>query len=114
VDAAQEPAEGSLEVQIEQALIRAVRRRHVDKRQADAGRDLQHEQCERRAAEDIPPARRTAWDGVVHHGCDGAAEARALLEPAECRTDEAAARAHTGLESVGSCPPRTRNPPSRT
>src|SRR5262249_62098686 len=94
---------------------RPARRWHVDERQADTGRDLQHEQRERGAAKDVPPARGTPWNGVIHHGADGPAQARALLEPAERRPDEAGSvRAHTGLESVGSCPPRAHSTPSRT
>src|SRR5439155_21975744 len=102
-----------LEVQIEQALIRAVGGRHVDERQTDAGCDLQRKQRERRAAEDVPPARRAPRNRMIHDRRDGATEARALLEPAECRTDPTL-RAHTGLESVGNWPPRTQSAPSRT
>src|SRR5262249_37770167 len=109
---AQEPAERSLEVQIEQALIRAVGRGDVDERETDARRDLQHEQRERRAAEDVPPARRAARHRVVGAGPHRAAEASPPLEQAERETQGSAS--HTGLESVGNWPPRTQSAPSRT
>ena len=115
MDRAQEPTERCLVVEIEQALIGAFGRGHVDESQADARRDLQHEERERRAAEDVPPARRAAWHRVIEGRRDRAAQARSFLQPGERRTDgPATVRAHTGLERVGSCPPRTQRAPSRT
>src|SRR5262249_44757417 len=114
VDGAQEPAERGLEVQVQETLIRAVGRRYVDEREADARGDLQHEQGERRAAEDVPPARGAAWYRVIGNGRDGTAQPRSLLEPVERGTDgPGGVRSHTGLESVGSCPPSTHRTPSR-
>src|SRR5262249_8422874 len=83
--------------------------------EANARRDLQHEQRERRAAEDVPPARRAARYGVVEDRGHRTGEASSLLEPAKCRTQRPSiVRSHTGLERVGSWPPRTQSAPSRT
>src|SRR5262250_735922 len=97
--AAQEPTEWGLKVQIEQALICAVGGCHVHEGKTDSRRDLQHEERQRRAAEDVPPARRAARYGMVENRRDGAAEARSLLEPSQRRTQgRETAVAHTGLE----------------
>src|SRR5262249_14786186 len=107
---AQEQTERGLKVEIEQALICAVGGRHVDQRETDSRRDLQHEERQRRAAKDVPPARGAARDGMLENRGNCAAEPRPLLEPLQRRTDQRETFvAHTGLESVGSWAPRTQS-----
>ena len=64
VHRAQKPAERLLGVEDARGSVGLVGRRHVDERQADPGHDLQHEERERAAAEDVPPARRAARHAV--------------------------------------------------
>ena len=82
VQRAEEPAERDLVVQGLQAAPGLVRRRHVDERQADAGHELQAEDDQRGAAEDV----RTSSRVLRGTGCSaasriGAAELQALVEP---------------------------------
>ena len=81
VHRAQVPAERLLVVQHLEALPGAGGRGHVDRRQADAGDHLDHEQDERSAAEDIPPARGLARDAVPGHLGERRADSEPLIEP---------------------------------
>ncbi len=85
----QKPTERLLVVQIEQALIRSIRRRNVNQSQPDAGQDLHHQQGERSAAEDIPPAERPRdlfGNRMGQHRHQRGAHVEPLVEPsADCR-----------------------------
>ena len=71
---AQKPAQGDLMVENVQAVPRLGRRGNIDQRQQNAGDDLQQEQREGGAAEDVPPA-----CGVARHLVQG----RVLHRPFE-------------------------------
>src|SRR5205807_58827 len=87
----------------------------VDERQADAGGDLEHEERERRAPEDVPPARGSPWHRMGGDGRDRAGKPRTGFEPAGDRAQRCGdLRHHTGPARVGSCPPRTQSCPFRT
>ena len=71
VQGAEEPAQRLLVIQKQQAFIGLVGGRHVHQRQADPGDNLDHEERERGAAENVPPALRPCdrlRDGVAQHG----------------------------------------------
>ena len=55
--------------------------RYVDEREHDAGEDLEDEDRERRAAEDVPPACRPRRHLVFRHVTDRASDLQPLVEP---------------------------------
>ena len=68
-----------------QRVVRAVRRRDIGHREADAGRDLHDEDREGRAAEHVPPAHgalELSRDGVPKDGEHAVLELEPLPEPA--------------------------------
>ena len=81
VHGAQEPSQGDAVVEELQAVPGFGGRRNIDQRQHDAGEDLENEERQRGAAEDVPPARRLARNGMRHRVADGAADLQPLLEP---------------------------------
>ena len=81
VQRAQIPSERLLVVQVDQAVPRAIGGGRIDSREADASDYLQNEHDQRRAAEDVPPARGTARHGMRGDFGDRAAELQARVEP---------------------------------
>ncbi len=81
VHAAQEPAQGYAVVQVLQAVPGFPGGGNVDQRQHDAGEDLQDEDGERGAAEDVEPAGRVARHPMLHRLADGAAQLQSRVEP---------------------------------
>ena len=110
MDGAQIRAERRLIVQVLKALVRLVGRGDVHERQADAGGDLKREERERRAPEDVPPARGSPWNRMGDGGRERLGEPRSDLEPPDDRAERARELRHqTGPASVGSWPPRTQS-----
>ncbi len=88
----QEPAERLVVIQVQQAVICLGGRRHVDQGEADAGEDLNDEEGERRAAENVPPAHwpgHLPGDGVPHHRQQSGTQAQPGVEPVPCGTQPA-------------------------
>ncbi len=81
VQRAQKPAERNLVIQNVEAVPRFARRRNVNQRQQNAGKDLQKEQREGGAAEDIPPACRVARHRVQSRFLHRPFKLQAQLEP---------------------------------
>ena len=113
MDGAQIRAERRLIVQVLKALVGLVGRGDVHERQADAGGDLKREERERRAAEDVPPARGSPWNRMGDGGRERFSEPRSDLEPSDDRAERLLHGYHTGPASVGSWPPRTQSCPCR-
>ena len=82
---AQIPSERLLVVQIDEAVPGAVGGGSIDSREADAGDDLQDEHDQRRAAEDVPPARRAARHGMLGDLGDRLADLQTRVEPSADR-----------------------------
>src|SRR5438445_12340226 len=70
MDGAEIRAERRLIVQVLKALVRLVGGGDVHERQADAGGDLEREERERRAPEDVPPARGSPRNRTGHRGSE--------------------------------------------
>ena len=86
VQRTQEPTERLLIIQVDQALISLVGRRHVHERQTDSGQDLDQEQSHGRAAEDVPPAHRpggAAGNRMHQHRSHGRTQAQPGFEPCQ-------------------------------
>jgi len=81
VHGAQEPAERDAMIEVLQAVPGLGGGRNVDDREHDAGEDLEHEDRERRAAEDVPPACRPGGHLVFRHITDRASDLEPLVEP---------------------------------
>jgi len=84
VKRAQEPAERLLVVEEEKALVRLVGGGHIDQRRADTGDDLNQNESQRGAPEDVPPAHRSSGrlrNGMSQHRPQALAQAEAGLEP---------------------------------
>ena len=79
--AAQEPSQGDTVVEILQAVPGFACRGNIDQRQHDAGENLEDEESQSSAAEDVPPARRFARDFVRGRLADRTADLKPLLEP---------------------------------
>src|SRR5262249_45619951 len=84
---------------------------HVAEREADPGQDLQQEQDEGDAAEDVEPARRRARHPMAHHVADGGRQLQSPIEPA---TDGAEPLHYVDSASVGSRPARMYKLPCST
>src|SRR5262249_47462459 len=112
---AEVPAEWGLVVKVLQRLVGLVGCRDIDQRQANAGDDLQHEEDEGGAAEDVPPAGGGTRHRMGDHRLERGASAQALVKPVGYSRDGAHRypRFHTGSESVGICPPWTQSWPLR-
>ena len=78
---AQKPAKRDLVVENVQTVPCFPRGRHIDQSQQNTGEDLQEEQREGRAAEDVPPACGIARNLVEHSVLDRTFELKAPLEP---------------------------------
>ena len=96
VHRADEPAEGNVVIQDLQAAPGLARGRHVHEGEQDAGDDLEDEDGERGAAEDVEPARRLAGHRVRHRRPDRRAELEALIEPVAHALDQA----HDGFSAA--------------
>src|SRR4051812_21828542 len=72
-----------------QGVPRFSRRRNVDEGEEDAGHDLKDEDDERRASEDVGPARGSAWHRVRHHCLRSARELSSRVEPPADPFDQA-------------------------
>ena len=107
VHGAQEPAERLLVVEGLQAVPGLVGRRHVDEREADAGDDLEHEERQRGAAEDVPPARRAARhaDASAAVADRRAPSCSRCVEPVARPRGSGARRAPSACERSPSAPP---------
>ena len=81
VQRAQIPSERLLVVQIDQAVPGAIGGWSIDSREADAGDYLQNEYDQRRAAEDVPPARGAARHGMLGDFGDRLTELQTRVEP---------------------------------
>ena len=84
VQGPQKPAERMVVVQIQQAFVGLVRGGHEDERQTDTREDLDDEECQRSAAEDVPPAERPSQllrNGMLHQGNKAVAHAQPRVEP---------------------------------
>src|SRR5438132_75321 len=90
-----EPARRYVLIQGVQAAPRLPRRRDVDQGEEDPGDDLQNEDDERRASEDVEPARRLAWHGMRKDSLRGVRELDARVEPPADSFDQA----HDGLRT---------------
>ncbi len=120
----QEPAQRLLGVEDEQAPPGLVGRRHVDEREADAGDDLNEEERERAAAEDVQPARRAPGHAMLRGVLQRRSELEAPVEPGEHGADHAhgtppshppAGRADASTwPSVGIMPARIQSRPFST
>ena len=89
VHGAQKPAQRNLVIENVEAVPGFARRGNINQSQQNTGEDLQKEQRERGAAEDVPPARRVARHRMQHGVLHRRFELQAPLEP---RVD-----AHGGL-----------------
>ncbi len=76
-----EPSQRDLVIQSLQAVPGFSRRGHIDQSQENAGYDLKDENRQRRAAEDIPPARGLARHRMLHHLPDWPPKLKALIKP---------------------------------
>ena len=116
VQRANEPAERDLMVQRLQAAPRLVGGWHVHHREENAGRELQAEDDQRGAAEDVPPAGRVARHRMFRGVADRRRQLQAVIDPFGNRGDHA----HGGLSrssaafgpGVGSSPARIVTTPS--
>src|ERR1700735_1501620 len=81
VQRAQIPSERLLVVQIDEAVPGAIGGWRIDSSQADAGDHLQNEHDQRRAAEDVPPARCAARYGMLGDFGDRATDFQTGVEP---------------------------------
>src|SRR5262249_14307783 len=104
----QEPAGGRVVIERLQAIPGASGRRDVGESEADAGDDLQQEQHERDAAEDVQPARGRARRAAPAHLADRSGQLQAAVDPGADR----AQRAHyADSDSVGSRPAKMASAP---
>ncbi len=81
---AEKPTERLVFIQVNETCIRLACRGNVDKRQPDAGQDLNHEQRHGSAAENIPPAHRAsspARYGMHKHRGNRLAETQSRFKP---------------------------------
>ena len=107
VHRAKKPAQRLLGVEDEEAPVGLAGRRHVDERQADPGHDLDHEEREGAAAEDVEPARRAAGHAVLGGLLQRRAELQAPVEPGPDVPDQAHG-APSGLDAAAATLPRAR------
>src|SRR5580704_1003122 len=81
VQSSNEPTERDLVIQSLQAVPSFSSGRHINKREHDAGHDLQHEHHERRAAENIKPAGGFARYRMLGGFLDDGANLQTLIQP---------------------------------
>ncbi len=106
---AQEPSQRDAVIQVLQAVPGFSGGWHVDQRQHDAGEDLDDEDGERSAAEDIEPARRLGRHRMLHGRAHEWRDLQALLEPVANLLYQPwhpmlPSRRLAVVDNVGSCP----------
>ena len=98
---AQEPTELLVIGQILQCRIGFVSGRHIDKREHDAGDDLQHEAEERGAAKDIEPTAGTLRNMVADGGFPDFFDMQAVVHPIEDAEAEVGKFLDRNLHALG-------------
>ncbi len=81
MDGAQEPSQGDGVIQKLKAVPCLGGAGNVDQRQHDAGKNLENENGQGSAAEDVEPARRLARHWMFGSVADGSADLQPLLKP---------------------------------
>src|SRR6516162_8091598 len=81
VHSANEPAESYIVVQSLQTAPRFAGRRDINQGKQDPRRELQQKDGERRAAEDVPPARCVSWHGMLGNFANRSRELQATVKP---------------------------------
>ena len=89
VQGANEPAERDLAIEGLQAVPGLAGRGHIDEGEKDAGRDLDREGRQRRAAEHIGPTRGIPRSGMRHRFPNGRAKLEPRVDPTRDRVDQA-------------------------
>ena len=117
MDAAQEPSEVLVEREVFERRVGLGGGRHIDHGQHDAGRELDHEAEQGRAAEDIKPTARALRDMVPGGGLIQLGEMQAVVHPQEDpprRIGEILQVHAVWFERFGITPPMIKSSPFST